>query len=154
MKNTVKKLIGITMILTFLGASCVCASGAGTTKEEYTLGNDKISSITKVVGQRNVLKSDSVTTNGVTAMTIVYSTDPNDHTQAANDVGKYFQYLMANENFLALKSFNHLPYEGGAEMSFAIDSVDQGEIIILNIDYNTKGYTLKFKKSPGKLTRK
>ena len=32
MKNTAKKLIGFTLILAFLGASCVCAAGAGTTK--------------------------------------------------------------------------------------------------------------------------
>ena len=126
------------------------AAAAG---EYYTLGNDKITSITKVVGQRNVIRSDAATTSGVTAMTVVYSTDPNDHTQAANDVGNYFQYLMANDDFLALKSFSGLPYEGGVEMSFAKESVDKEKIIILNIDYNISGYTLIFKKGDGILTR-
>ena len=69
-------------------------------EEDYTLGNDKITPIMKVVGQRNVVKSDTVTNSGVTTMTVVYSTDPNDPTQAANDVAKYFQYLVANDDFL------------------------------------------------------
>ena len=97
--------------------------------------------------------SHTVTNSGVTTMTVVYSTGPKDHTQAANDMAKYFKYLMANNDFLALKSFSHLPYEGGVEMSFAKDSVDKGKIIILDIDYNTKGYTLKFQKNNGTLTR-
>ena len=165
MKNTAKKLIGITLILTFLGVSCVCAAGdvdvkqngqsggnAAPAGEEYTLGNDKITSITTVVGQRNVVKSDTVTNSGVTTMTVEYSTDPNDHTQAANDMAKYFKYLMANNDFSALKSFSYLPYEGGVEMCFAKDSVDKGKVVILDIDYNIKGYTLKFQKKNGKLT--
>ena len=93
-----------------------------------------------------------MTRDGVLAMVIEYSTDPADHTQAANDVAIYFQYLRANESFVALKSFDGLPYEGGIEMSFAKNSVDTGNIIILDIDYNSKGYTLLFRKGEGSLT--
>jgi hypothetical protein len=121
--------------------------------EYYTLGNDRITSITKVVGQRNVVRSGAIRDSGVTTMTVVYSTDPADPTQAGNDVAKYFQYLLDNDDFLALKSFEDLPYEGGVEMSFGKDSVDNGQIIILDIDYDVKGYTLKFQKGEGKLTR-
>ena len=121
--------------------------------EYYTLGNDKITSITKVVGQRNVVESGVMRDRGVTTMTVAYSTDPADPTQASDDVARYFQYLLDNDDFLALKSFEDLPYEGGVEMSFGKDSVDKGQIIILDIDYNIKGYTLKFQKGEGMLTR-
>jgi hypothetical protein len=55
---------------------------------------------------------------------------------------------------MPLKSFDHLPFEGGVEMSFGKDSADAGNIIILDIEYNTKGYALLFRKTQGKLTRK
>jgi hypothetical protein len=120
--------------------------------EFYTIGNDKISSIAKVVGQRNVVKSDFVMTD-MLKLTVVYTTDPADHTQAANDIAKYFQHIMANDGFISLKAFNNLPYDGGVEMSFAKDSVDKGNIVIIDIDYNSKGYTLLFRKGRGSLTR-
>ena|GEM_PF-2981901 len=121
--------------------------------DHYTLGNDKITSIIKVVGERKVVRSNTEAKDDITAMVIEYSTDPNDMTQAANDIAKYFQYVMANDGFLALKSFDGLPYEGGIEMSFAKDSVDAGNIVLLDIDYNSKGYTLLFRKGKGSLTR-
>ena len=121
--------------------------------EYYTLGNDKITSMTKLVGQRKVVKTDSGTKGDIMGLVIEYSTDPNDHTQAANDVAKYFQYLLANEEFVSLKAFSGMPYEGGIEMSFAKNSVDNGKIIILDIQYNSKGYTLEFRKGAGSLTR-
>jgi len=122
--------------------------------EYYTLGADKVTSITKIVGARDLVKSDTVTNADVTTMTMVYSTDPNDHTQAANDMAKFFQYLMANDGFIPLKSFDGLPYEGGVEMQFAKESVDAGKLIILDMNYNSKGYTLIFTKGTGTLTRR
>ena len=119
----------------------------------YVLGNDKITSIIKVVGERKVVKSDPIAQEGVTGIVVEYSTDPDDFTQAANDVAKYFQYVMANDGFIPLKSFDSLPYEGGVEMSFAKESVDAGNIVLLDIDYNSKGYTLLFRKGKGTLTR-
>ena len=128
--------------------------GINEAAEYYTLGNDRISSIMKVVGKRNIVNYNAVSDNGGTNMAVVYWTDPDDPTQAANDVAKYFQYLLANDDFLSLKAFNGLPYEGGVEMSFGKNSADEGNIVILNIDYNSKGYVLMFNKSSGTLTRK
>ncbi|MCL1876308.1 MAG: hypothetical protein FWF87_08645 [Synergistaceae bacterium] len=128
--------------------------GISDTSEHYTLENDSIPSVMKVVGQRNIVNYNSVTYSGGTNMAVVYWTDPADHTQAANDMAKYFQYLLDNDDFMSLKAFSGLPYEGGVEMSFGKNSVDAGNIIILDIDYNTRGYVLIFRKIEGTLTRK
>jgi len=130
------------------------SGGMSATAEYYILGNDRIPSVMKAVGLRNVVKSDTkIVDDDVTIMLVVYWTDPNDMTQAANDMAKYFQYLLANDDFLSLKAFDGLPYDGGVEMKFAKNSVDDGKIIILNIDYSTTGYSLEFTKGKGTLTK-
>jgi len=127
--------------------------GIDAAAEYYTLGKDRIPSVLKVVGNRNIVNFDTEIANGTMVMVIVYWTDWADPTQAANDMAKYFQYLLALDDFIPLKSFDGLPYEGGVEMSFAKDSADEGNIVILDIDYNSKGYSLMFRKGEGKLTR-
>jgi hypothetical protein len=115
----------------------------------YTLDDDRIISIILIVGRRNVVKSVTETHDGIPAITVVYSTDPADPSQAANDVKAYFNYLVNEGDFHALKAFDGFPIEGGVEISVARDSDDEGHVIILDIDYNSKGYTLSFKKVHG-----
>ncbi|MCL1876305.1 MAG: ankyrin repeat domain-containing protein [Synergistaceae bacterium] len=126
--------------------------GIDAAAEHYILGNDKIPSVMKVVGKRNIVNYNTGIFDGVTMTAVTYWTDPADETQSANDVAKYFQYLLSNDGFISLKAFSGLPYEGGVEMSFARNSVDDGNIVIVDISYNTKGYRLVFRKGEGKLS--
>jgi len=129
-------------------AACGALKDDGT----YELGKDSITSMSGALGvERKMNGISAETKNGVQTNIYEYLTDPNDNTQAANDVAVYFQYLLDNDGFLSMKAFNGLPYEGGVEMQFAKSSVDEGKIIILDIEYNEKGYTLTFTKGTGTL---
>jgi hypothetical protein len=119
--------------------------------ENYKLGSDIIPSITSIVGDRLCAESDTEVIDGVTVMTIRYETDPDDKTQAANDVAAYFNYLIESEGFVSLVTFDTLPYEGGVDMRFAKNSNETGEIIILTIEYDYGGYILQFQKGEGTL---
>ena len=121
------------------------------TKDLYKMGKDEISSIKAVVGERTVNSYEKATTNGVQTMTIKYTTDLSDRGQAAKDIGKYTAYIMKNDGFIATTSFDSLPENGGIALGFAKRSVDDGKIIMLDIDYDSSGYTLVFKKGEGTL---
>jgi len=133
-------------------ALVLSACGALADKGTYALGKDSVTSIAGALGEERKMNGVSAETkNGVQTHTYEYLTDPDDPTQAANDVAVYFQYLLDHDDFLSMKAFNGLPYEGGVEMQFAKNSVDDGKIIILDIVYNEKGYTLTFTKGKGTL---
>ena len=117
----------------------------------YTLDNDTITSITEVVGQRSLAKLNTSTKSDVTSMTLEYSADPTDPKQAATDIAKYFQYVTDNDDFIPLKFSEEMQYTGG-EMSLAKNSVDDGKVIVLDINYDSKGYTLIITKVEGTLT--
>jgi hypothetical protein len=124
-------------------------------KGTYELGKDTITSIKGVIGDlgaRKVTGISTATENGVQTKVYSYSTDPDDGTQAANDIAAYWNYISENDGFLSLVSFDGLPYEGGVELRFAKESVDGGKIIIMDIDYNAKGYTVTITKGEGTLT--
>ena len=148
MKKVLSLLAALVLVLTFALAACNMLTDKGT----YNLGNDSIKSMVGALGEDRKMNSISTATkNDVQTNIYGYLTDPDDNTQAANDVAAYFQYLLDNEGFLSLKAFDGLPYAGGVEMQFAKKSVDEGKIIILDIDYNEKGYTLTFTKGVGTL---
>ena len=153
MKNTAKLIIASTLMLCLMLAlaSCSLIEDKGT----YEMGNDSIISVKSVLGEMGARKMTSFNisiNNGVQTNIYTYTTDPNDAKQAANDMAKYFQFICDNEGFLSMVTFDGLPYEGGVEMRFGKNSVDEGKIIILEIEYDTKGYTLTFTKCEGSLT--
>ena len=121
--------------------------------EYYTLGNDRILSIIELVGKRSRPESGSSTIGGDLVLDYTYKTDVNDPTQAANDLASYITYLMQEEEFYNLVSFDGLPYEGGIDLSFAKESVDAGYIIIFDIKYDSSGYTFTIRKTEGTLTK-
>jgi hypothetical protein len=119
----------------------------------YTLGDDKIPSVKLVLGEtRKVVKSNTEISNNVRARFIEYTTDPNDKMQASNDMKVYFQYLLDKEGFQSKGSGSKMTYRNGVAgetqftRQFGKDSVDAGKTIMLDIAYDSKGYTLDLKK--------
>ena len=142
----------------FILASILILSltACGLLKDEgtYKIGNDTVTSIAGVLGELGARKVNSIETgidDGIQTNTYGYKTDPEDPTQAAEDLAVYFKYLQNNEGFVSMKAFSGLPYEGGVEIQLAKNSVDEGKIIILDIEYDATGYTLTFTKGKGTL---
>jgi len=156
MKNKIKLIIAATLILcmTLSFASCGLFEDKGT----YEMGKDSITSVKGVLGDLGERKMSGInlsTSNGVQTNSYTYTTDPNDEKQAAADMTKYFQYLcdQGKDGFLSLVSFDlPLPDDGGIDLRFAKNSVDEGKIILLEIKYDKKGYTLTFTKYEDVLT--
>jgi hypothetical protein len=147
-----KKTLSIILALCLILALTAC----GLLKDEgsYSIGDDKITSIGGVIGElgaRKVNGIEKAIKDGVTTHTYEYKTDPDDPEQAANDLVEYFKYLQENDGFISTIAFSGLPYGGGQEIQLAKHSVDEGKIIILDIEYNDKGYTLTFTKAKGTL---
>ena len=115
-------------------------------KGYYEMGKDRITSIGGAVGERKMIGIDASINNGMQTNTYKYQTDPNDETQAANDVYNYLVYLRENDGFLMAVDIPDFPYAGGIEVQAIKESADEGKVIVLDIDYNTKGYTLVFAK--------
>jgi len=150
-KSIVTAILALCVILTL--ASCSLMQDKGT----YEMGKDSITSIKGVIGEmgaRKVTGVSTATNNGVQTKEYTYTTDPADETQAANDIAAYWNYIHANDGFLSLVDFDSLPYAGDVELRFAKNSVDEGKIIIMDIEYNTKGYTITLTKGEGTLTDK
>ena len=149
MKKSLSFILAFTLILTL--AACTLLKDEGT----YDIGGDTVTSIGGVLGEpgkRKMTNKSTATSGGVNTYEYHYATDPDDPEQAANDVGKYFQYLQDNDGFISTKAFSGLPYGGGVEIQAARQSADEGKVIILDIEYNQKGYTLIFTKGAGTLT--
>ena len=147
------KIIAAALLALFLTVALTSCSLED--KGYYDMGADRITSVKGVIGEMGNRKMNSInvsTTDGVQTNIYEYKTDPSDKTQAANDMAAYFQRLLDTDGFITLISFDGMPYEGGIDMQFAKDSVDAGKIIILDIDYNSTGYTLTFTKCEGTLS--
>lgn len=149
----VKVIITALLVLSIIFAT---SCGLMEDKGSYNMGKDSITSIKGAIGEMGARKMTGIntsTSNGEQKNIYTYKTDPNDGEQAANDIAVYFQYLINNDDFISLVTFDGLPYEGNTDfdLQFAKYSVDEGKIIVLDIVYDEKGYTLTFTKFDGTL---
>lgn len=112
----------------------------------YKLGKDQIPSIKLVVEKRSVGKVEGATSGGVTTKTISYT----DVESPTDDLTEYVTYLLDNEDFGVTEEYNPDVIPGSTQL--AKESVDDGKIIILDIEYDQGGYTLVFTKGKGTYT--
>ncbi len=111
----------------------------------YTMGNDKIPSITSVVGKRKTNNISYDKSKNITTKKYKYTNIKD----VKSDIDNYINELK-NNNFINTTSID-LSKENGL-ISFATLSSDKEYIIILNITYNTNSYIIELKKGIGTLT--
>lgn len=147
-------VIGCIVVVAGIGiAAATLILGNTADAAYYSLGKDRVASIKEAVGKRDVTSVSTATSNGVLTKTMVYKTDLEDVSQAAEDLAVYFNYLIEKEGFLSMVEFDGLPYAGGVDLRLGKRSVDEGKIIILDITYDSTGYTLVFTKGEGEFTK-
>jgi len=146
MKTKATVLLIMVIGFTFLLAACLKDKGY------YEMGKDRITSIVAVVGERKMTGTSTSTSNGVQTKTWSYTTDPDDPGQASNDLATYITHLMRDEGFFVTISIDGLPADGGVPIQLAKESVDEGKVIIINIVYNSKGYTIELNKLTDTIT--
>lgn len=152
MNKTLKKvlLIVIPLIVLFLVLVGIIITlilkslnNAGNAKY-YTLGDDKIISITNVVGKRKVNKISSSKSNNIIAKQYKYINISN----SKSDISRYVQELR-NNNFVNTTDIDLSKDKD--EISLATSSVDSDNIIIVTISYNLDYYIITLKKGKGSI---
>ena len=112
----------------------------------YTMGSDRIPSIKLVVGHRAVRSAESNTSGGVSTRRIAYS----DTGEPTADLSAYIRHLMEEEEFGLTMEYNPGAIPGSTQLAKA--SIDDGQVLILDIAYDARAYTLSFTKGEGTYT--
>jgi hypothetical protein len=115
--------------------------------DEYKLGDDAIGSIGSVVGERKVASVSTSVENRIQIKQIEYDAEGN----AQEDVAAYMKYLTSEEGFVLIRDIGSS--EGSTTIKAQKESVDEGKIIWMTIDYNPFGYTITIQKGEGSLTQ-
>ena len=112
--------------------------------EYYNIGNDKITSITKVVGKRKVSRISTHKSKGVATKEYQYINIKD----TRSDIDTYVNELK-KDNYINTTNIDLTRRSGTIEL--ATYSVDSDNIIIIDISYNLNSYTITIKKGPGSI---
>lgn len=111
----------------------------------YMLGKDTIPSIYKVNGKRNLYYYRSYTKNGNEIKVFKYKNVDD----VKSDLTNYINELRDKYNYSYTSDVDLYDLDRTAELS--ANSVDMNKIIIININYNDSGYTIKITKGLGNI---
>lgn len=152
MNKTLKKILIIVipiilLLFVLIGVSIVLilksVNKAGNV-DYYTLGDDKIISITNVVGERKANGISTSKSNSITTKEYRYTNVSN----TKSDISKYIEELK-NNNFVNTTDIDLS--KDNSTISLASSSVDTGNIIIITISYNLDSYIVTLKKGKGSI---
>lgn len=110
----------------------------------YTLGDDKIISITSIVGERKTNNISTKKSGGIITKKYTYVNVSN----TKSDISKYAQELK-NNNFVNTTDIDLSKDDG--TISLASSSIDSDNIIIITISYDLDSYTITLKKGKGSI---
>ena len=152
-KKKLPKWLPIVIILAVVGVVLVLfvlpnALGNAADKDYFKIGPDEIPSVKLVLGEDREISNYSLSkSGGLQTLEVSYKVDEDQN----KDMQEYAQALMDDYGFL-----NTTPYdfsgEKGKEFKFAKESEEDGYLLIVQIDYNTKGYDLTIMRGEGTLT--
>lgn len=134
-------IILVISVLFLLGFSFFSFWRGQQQKDYIVFGDDHIPTINFVIGDRELVGISNKTINGATGKTYEYKSEmPNE------DLEIYMGYLMEKEDFKVLNI-------GAADdqMTFAKESVNDGEIIIVQPYISEDGYKIMYGKGEGKI---
>ena len=111
---------------------------------EYTMGEDIIPSMKFVVGERKINSVSSEIKNGITVKTMEFTSD-----SVQEDLLKYVEYLRENEQFYLTRDMDLAIIPGTIQLGKA--SIEEKNLIIMNIEYSAFGYVIELQKGEGTL---
>lgn len=138
-----KKIWVSILLVTVMALLSACGSAGKLT--EYELGADKVPSINAVIGEtRKVTGVSTGTDNGVQYKQYTYQS-----ALVEDDLAIYTNYLREN-GWLVTKDYDLTTGKGEAQL--AKESVDDGNILIISIAFDSGEYAIRFNKLEGELT--
>jgi len=158
-----KKKLPTWLLIVIIAAAAVAAIiiianvavGNEAEKDYFTLGPDQVPSMKLVLGEtRDITSFKSSTSGGVQTVTVVYKLDAERdyETYEDKDVFRYAQALILDYGYINTTDYN-FKGDTGSGFIFANESVEDGYILMVQIDFDTKGYTLTITRGTGTLTR-
>lgn len=115
--------------------------------DEYNVSGDVIPSIKSVLGEvRNLSSVSTSIENGITKKEYKYTDVENVNT----DIYKYIIYLMDNKGYINTTDYDLSKATGTLQLGAT--SVDEGQLVLIDIDYSLKTYTITITKGEGTLT--
>ena len=141
MKKVIIVLISVVIILSVIAGIIINKDK----KDFYTLKDDNVASITKVVGKRHLLKK----TRSKNGNTIIKTYDYNNIDNPYNDLTNYISFLESKSNFIVTKTYNLNNKIGDLQLSRYSTSKDY--IVIIDISYTSDSYTIKLTRGKGKI---
>jgi hypothetical protein len=114
---------------------------------EYDFETDKVSSVNSVIGdEREVTGVKSGSSNGIQYKEYTYKTE-----STGDDLLAYANHLL-EAGWIPLDNFNVTDSDGTGRL--AIQSADEGKILIMTLTFQEGEYTIRTEKSEGALTPK
>lgn len=140
MKKWAYRLAVVLMAVIFSCLLLACESNDPLNPKTYQFGKDKVASIISVVGERTVTNVESQGKNEFPSKQYTYRSD-----SVSDDLTQYIQFLQDAGWTMAGASYDLETPPGMAQ--FVKESVDEGQILTLRIDYEETQYTIKITKA-------
>ena len=115
-------------------------------EDSYVLKDDRIKSVTILLGDRNLIKKTKHKYKDTIIKTYKYTKIKDPYT----DLSKYIIFLEGEANFIPTKDYNLNNKKGSIQLSRY--STNKEYIIIMDITYNKHSYTIKITRGKGKIT--
>jgi len=138
---------GVTVFLVFNAVSGTLKSTAEA--DFYEIGGDKIPSVKYILGEeRSVTGVNVSVSNGIEEKAITYSVSKNQN----GDMSEYAAALTGSHGYFSLADADY-DFSGtaGKNFRFAANSSQDGYLVIVRIDYDASGYTIKIQRGKGEL---
>ena len=136
---------GVTVFLVFNAVSGALKSM--TEADFYEIGGDKIPSVKYILGEERSVTGISVSmSNGIEQKAITYSVFKNQN----GDMSEYAAALMGSHGYVSLADYD-FSRDAGTDFRFAANSSQDGYLVIVRIDYDASGYTIKIQRGKGEL---
>ena len=134
-------IVSLLLVCAMLSGAC----GNAAKLMEYDFGTDKVPSINAILGEeRKVSGVESGTSNGVQYKQYTYTS-----ASVSEDLIKYTSHLRDN-GWLAVKDYDLTESKGEAQL--AIESADNGLILVISIAFEDGRYAIRINKMEGTLT--
>jgi hypothetical protein len=114
------------------------------------MGNDRIPSIVKTAGERELLQMDTFSSYpiGSVEVTLKYATKTTDLTQANKDAQEYIQFLTDSEGFTLTNPSGEIIPGGYTLYKLGKNSIDPGKVISVSIYIGAESHLIMVAKNP------
>ena len=140
-------VIGVVVLLGLTVGVIMLVTGNTASLDKIKIGKDEVPSVKFVLGEeRNVSGVSTSIENGVTKKEIKYSVSENQN----EEMYTYAVALTSDYGYFRLND-NDFTGTSGHNFQFAKESVEDGYLVIVRIDYDRYGYTITLSRGTGTL---